>query len=38
MSGEYKLERFVDATGRSLTIAELKARDADIFARLGIKG
>lgn len=38
MSGEYKLERFVDATGRSLTIAELKTRDADIFARLGIKG
>lgn len=38
MSGEYKLDRFVDATGRSLTIAELKARDADIFSRLGIKG
>jgi hypothetical protein len=36
MSGEYKLERFVDAAGRSLSINELKARDADIFARLGL--
>ena len=34
MSGEYKLERFVDATGRPLTIAQLKARDEALFKRI----
>ena len=29
--GSYKLDRFVDPTGRKLTLAELKARDRDTF-------
>lgn len=34
MSGEYKLERFVDATGRSLSIKELRERDEALFKRI----
>jgi len=35
-SGEYDFNDFIDMSGRRLTINELKARDSEIFKRLGL--
>lgn len=35
-SGEYDFNDFVDVSGRKLTINELKARDSELFKRLGL--
>lgn len=34
--GSYTLERFTDAAGKELTLAQLRARDSETFSRLGI--
>lgn len=35
-SGEYDFDDFVDMSGRRLTIDELRARDSELFKRLGL--